>query len=189
MAGSARGRRLAVPPGASTRPTSDRAREGLFSTLESMLHSLAGARVLDLFAGSGAVGLEAASRGAAHVLLVESDPRAVRTLRANAAAVATGQLEVRADRVLRVVDGGPPPSPYDVVFLDPPYGMPDGDVHTVLDALRDHRWLRPGSLVIVERASRDGAWRWPLGYRADRSRRYGEATLWYGRAAGPASEE
>ena len=83
IAGTARGRRLAVPPGKGTRPTSDRAREGLFATLTSLRGTLAGAWVLDLYAGSGAIGLEALSRGAARAVLVESDPAAARVIRAN----------------------------------------------------------------------------------------------------------
>ena len=99
IAGAARGRRLAVPTGGGTRPTADRAREALFSTLESLLGPWAGRRVLDLYAGSGAVGLEALSRGAAHVLLVESDARAARTITGNVAVVGLPGAEVRAARV------------------------------------------------------------------------------------------
>ncbi|MFV2120379.1 RsmD family RNA methyltransferase, partial [Streptomyces sp. Act-28] len=87
IAGAAGGRRLAVPPGNGTRPTSDRAREGLFSTWQSFLGTLDGIRVADLYAGSGAVGLEALSRGAAHALLVEADARAARTVRENVRAL------------------------------------------------------------------------------------------------------
>jgi 16S rRNA (guanine966-N2)-methyltransferase len=183
VAGAARGRRLAVPPGSRTRPTSDRAREALFSTVESMLRSLAGARVLDLYAGSGAVGLEALSRGAAHALLVESDARAARTISANVAATGLPGAVVRADRVDRVVAGGAPASPYDVAFLDPPYDVADDVLRSVVVDLVGHGWLRDGAVVVVERASRGGPWRWPPGIAEDRSRRYGEATLWYGRAA------
>jgi len=128
ISGSARGRRLAVPPGSSTRPTSDRAREALFSTIESLIRSFAGARVLDLYAGSGAVGLEALSRGADHVLLVESDPAAARTIRDNATKTGLAGAEVRAEPVERLLAGGAPASPYDVVFLDPPYEVADDAV-------------------------------------------------------------
>lgn len=183
ISGSARGRRLAVPPGTSTRPTSDRAREALFSTVESLLRSFAGARVLDLYAGSGAVGLEALSRGADHALLVESDASAARTIRDNAALTGLVGAEVRAERVERLVAGGAPAAPYDVVFLDPPYDVADDAVGVVISDLLDGGWLAERALVVVERASRGGPWRWPGGVEADRSRRYGEATLWYGRAA------
>jgi 16S rRNA (guanine966-N2)-methyltransferase len=183
ISGSARGRRLAVPPGTSTRPTSDRAREALFSTIEALIRSFAGARVLDLYAGSGAVGLEALSRGADHVLLVESDARAATTIRTNAAATDLVGAEVSGERVELLVARGAPASPYDVVFLDPPYDLADDALRAVLADLLDGAWLSEGALVIVERATRGGDWRWPAGIEADRSRRYGEATLWYGRAA------
>jgi 16S rRNA (guanine966-N2)-methyltransferase len=189
VAGSARGRRLAVPPGTGTRPTSDRAREALFSTIEALVVSLAGARFLDLYAGSGAVGLEALSRGADHALLVETDARTAATIRDNVEAVAVKGAVVRAERVERVIAGPVPQAPYDVAFLDPPYDLPDGDLRDVIADLLRAGWLRAGALVVVERPTRGPEWRWPDGVTADRSRRYGEATLWYGRAAGPTSEE
>src|SRR5579863_6749022 len=107
IAGEAGGRRLTVPGGRDTRPTSDRAREGLFATISSILGSLAGARVLDLYAGSGAVGLEALSRGAGHVLLVEAAPRAGRVIRENIESLALPGAEVIVDRVERVLARGP----------------------------------------------------------------------------------
>jgi len=185
IAGSARGRRLAVPPGRSTRPTSDRAREGLLGTTLAIRGTLAGAAVLDLYAGSGAVGLETLSRGAADVLLVESDPRAAAVIRANIAAVALPGARLLADRVDRVLARGPGDQPpRDFVFADPPYALADDELERMLIALRDHGWLAPSALVAVERATRSGPPAWPPGYAADRYRGYGEATLWYGLAAG-----
>ncbi|HZG04939.1 MAG TPA: 16S rRNA (guanine(966)-N(2))-methyltransferase RsmD [Streptomyces sp.] len=189
IAGTAGGRRLAVPPGQGTRPTSDRAREGLFSTWESLLGSLAGLRVLDLYGGSGAVGLEALSRGAAHVLLVESDARAVRTIRQNVRGVGLPGAEVRTGRAEQVVRGPVPEEPYDLVFLDPPYAVGDDDVREILLTLRARGWLADDALATVERSTRGGEFRWPAGFEGLRSRRYGEGTLWYGRAAGEAEEE
>ncbi|GAA2398188.1 16S rRNA (guanine(966)-N(2))-methyltransferase RsmD [Streptomyces glaucosporus] len=183
IAGAAGGRRLAVPPGQGTRPTSDRAREGLFSTWESLLGPLAGLRVLDLYAGSGAVGLEALSRGAEHVLLVESDARAVRTVRQNVRGLGLPGAEVRAGRAEQVVRGPAPERPYDLVFLDPPYAVPDGDLREILLTLRAQGWLAGDALATVERSTRGGEFRWPAGFEELRSRRYGEGTLWYGRAA------
>ncbi|MGV9326849.1 16S rRNA (guanine(966)-N(2))-methyltransferase RsmD [Streptosporangium sandarakinum] len=183
IAGSAGGRRLAVPPGRGTRPTSDRAREGIFSTVGSLLGPLDGARVLDLYAGSGAIGLEALSRGAAHALLVESDAKAVRTIRANIASLGLPGAELAADRVERVLARGTA-EPYDLVFADPPYAVADAEVRAVLERLRDHGWLAGDALVAVERESRGGALEWPSGYEEERVRRYGEASVWYGRAAG-----
>jgi 16S rRNA (guanine966-N2)-methyltransferase len=182
IAGEAGGRRLAVPAGRDTRPTSDRAREGLFATVTSMVGSLAGARVLDLYAGSGAVGLEALSRGAGHVLLVEAGARASRVIRENIAAIGLPGAEVITDRVERVLARGPAPDGgrYDIVFADPPYALADREVSAVLSLLAGQAWLAPGGLVIVERATRSGPVRWPDGFVADRARRYGEATFWYG---------
>ena len=195
IAGEAGGRRLSVPGGRETRPTSDRAREGLFATISSIVGSLAGARVLDLYAGSGAVGLEALSRGAAHVLLVEAATRAGRVIRENIESLALPGAEVIVDRVERVLTRGPsaPDGPgvdarYDVVFADPPYALDGEEVSAMLTALADRAWLAPGALVIVERATRSGPVRWPAGYVQDRARRYGEATFWYGLAAGTPEE-
>jgi 16S rRNA (guanine966-N2)-methyltransferase len=189
IAGEAGGRRLAVPAGRDTRPTSDRAREGLFATVTSIMGSLAGARVLDLYAGSGAVGLEALSRGAGHVLLVESGARAARVIRENIEAIGLAGAEVITDRVERVLARGPASGGgrYDVVFADPPYALADREVSAMLSlvagaGIAERAWPAPGALVIVERATRSGPVRWPEGFVPDRARRYGEATFWYGRA-------
>jgi 16S rRNA (guanine966-N2)-methyltransferase len=180
VAGEAGGRRLAVPPGDRTRPTSDRIREALFGTLAA-LTDLAGARVLDLYAGSGAVGLEAVSRGAAAAMLVDADARAAATARSNAVALGLAdRVDVRRDRVERVL-AAPPPDPYGIVFADPPYAVADEEVDRVLAALVAGGWLGPAALVVVERSSRGAGPAWPEGLSAVRSRRYGEGTLWYGR--------
>ncbi|WP_248958184.1 16S rRNA (guanine(966)-N(2))-methyltransferase RsmD [Sphaerisporangium perillae] len=183
IAGTAGGRRIAVPPGRGTRPTSDRAREGLFSTVGSLLGPLDGARVLDLYAGSGAVGLEALSRGAEHALLVESDVKAVRTIRANIAELGLPGAVVSGDKVERLVAGACD-EPYDFVFADPPYAVKDEMVREVLERLRDNGWLAADALVAVERESRGKDLVWPSGFAEERVRRYGEASVWYGRAAG-----
>ncbi|WP_067481717.1 16S rRNA (guanine(966)-N(2))-methyltransferase RsmD [Actinomadura hibisca] len=183
IAGSAGGRRLAVPAGRDTRPTSDRAREGLFSTVQALLGPLDGLRVADLFAGSGAVGLEALSRGAAHALLVESHPRAVKVVRQNAADLGLPGAVPVADRVERVVRRAPD-APYDLIFADPPYPLADAAVTDLLEALRDNGWLAADALIAVERSVRGPALVWPEGYEAERDRRYGEAVFWYGRATG-----
>ncbi|MCK8677061.1 16S rRNA (guanine(966)-N(2))-methyltransferase RsmD [Streptomyces lichenis] len=185
IAGTAGGRRLAVPPGNGTRPTSDRAREGLFSSWVAFLGSLDGARVADLYAGSGAVGLEALSRGAAHALLVEADQRAARTLRENVRTLGLPGAEVRTGKAEQVVAGAAPAEPYDVVFLDPPYAVPDAELGEILLTLAAGGWLAEDALVTVERGTRGGEFGWPEGFEPLRSRRYGEGTLWYGRAAFP----
>jgi 16S rRNA (guanine966-N2)-methyltransferase len=184
IAGRAGGRRLAVPPGTGTRPTSDRAREGLFSTWQSLLGGpLEGERVLDLYAGSGAVGLEALSRGAGHALLVEADARAARIIRENVKTLGLPGAEVRSGKAEQIIQGPAPADPYDLVFLDPPYAVSDGDLREILLTLRTQGWLAGEALVTVERSTRGGEFGWPDGFDAIRARRYGEGTFWYGRAA------
>ncbi len=183
IAGAAGGRRLAVPRGTATRPTSDRAREGLFASVLSELGSLHGRRALDLYAGSGAVGLEALSRGAAHVLLVESDARAAAVIKANIDVVGIAGATVVTDRAERLL-AQPPAGQhgaadrYDLAFADPPYAVTAVAVTRVLALLAG--WLTDEALVVVERATRSGPVDWPPGYRGEKSRRYGEATFWYG---------
>jgi 16S rRNA (guanine966-N2)-methyltransferase len=179
IAGKAGGRRLRVPPGQGTRPTSDRAREGLFASLISEFGDLSGLKVLDLYAGSGAVGLEALSRGAARVLLVESDARAAAVIKENIGVVALPGAALAVDRVERLLGRPPEGGRYDLVFADPPYAVTGEAVARVLLQLGDG-WLAEGALVVVERATRSGPVDWPPGYAAGKSRRYGEATFWYG---------
>lgn len=183
IAGTAGGRRLAVPPGNATRPTSDRAREGLFSTWEALLGTLEGVRIADLYAGSGAVGLEALSRGGVHALLVEADQKAVRTIRDNVRALGLPGAEVRAAKAEQVVTTPAPTDPYDIVFLDPPYAVTDDDLREILLTLRSQGWLAEDALATVERSTRGGEFKWPKGFEPLRARRYGEGTLWYGHAA------
>jgi len=176
IAGSVGGRRLSTPTGRGTRPTAERVREGLFSTLEALHGSLAGAGFLDLYAGSGAVGFEAASRGAAPVTLVEHDPNALRAIRANLAALDLPNVEIQPVPVERLLAGASDAA-YDIVFCDPPYAV---SVSDVLGPLVTGGWLRRGGLVAVERSSRDARLRWPDGLEPLRTRRYGDTTLCYG---------
>jgi 16S rRNA (guanine966-N2)-methyltransferase len=175
------GRRITTPPGRETRPTSDRVREALFSTLDSEL-GLPGARVLDLYAGSGAVGLEALSRGAEHALLVEHDPRAVKVIRANIAALGATGATVCGGRVAAVLATGNQGTAYDLVFADPPYPLIEQELAAMLAALMQGGWLADGAMVVVERSSRSPEPPWVQGITGERGRRYGETTLWYGRA-------
>ena len=181
IGGTAGGRRLRTPSGALTRPTSDRVREALFSALESALGSLSGLRFLDLYAGSGAVGLEAASRGAAEVTLVEQDRRTAALIRQNARDLGLTGVEVVQGSVphhLGQRSAGPPGRSYDAVFLDPPYDRQPAAVVADLRTLT-RGWLSPEALVVVERSRRTAAVEWPPGYEAARSRSYGETTLWF----------
>src|SRR5215218_9906018 len=182
IGGTAGGRRLSTPTGPSTRPTTDRVREALFSSIEAWCGSLQGLRFLDLYAGSGAVGLEAWSRGAGVVTLVEQDRRTAALIAGNARALGF----VRADVVAAPVAGTlrrPPTAPYDVAFLDPPYPATEEAVAGDLASLDAHGWLVPGALVVVERSSRSPEPVWPAGFGETRQKRYGETVLWYGHAA------
>jgi len=178
ISGTARGRRLAVPPGGTTRPTADRVREGLFNTLSTLVE-LSGARFADLYAGSGAVGFEAASRGAGHVLLVDSRASVARTLRINAAELGFAGVEILTGAVERVVESTPG-QPYDVIFLDPPYALDGATVTRVLSRLLTRGWLSTESVCVVERPRRGGELIWPEGIVPIRDRSYGEGVLWYG---------
>jgi 16S rRNA (guanine966-N2)-methyltransferase len=185
IAGAHGGRRLTAPPGAQTRPTSDRVREAFFSALETMV-DLDGARFADLYAGSGAVGLEALSRGASFALLVESDARAARVIRDNIVALRAGPMaRLVTGKVSQVLALPPDGGPFDVVFADPPYAVPDDEVAELQRALLDNGWLADDAVVVFERSTRTAVRGEPLswvdGITADRSRRYGETTLWYGR--------
>ena len=184
IGGSAGGRRLQTPKGDLTRPTSDRVREALFSAVQSSLGSLDGLRFLDLYAGSGAVGLEALSRGAGAATLVEQDRRTAGLIRTNARTVGFPQAEVVTGSVARHL-AERPAAPYDIVFLDPPYSMTGSAVATDLAALAANRWLAPDALVVVERSSREPLPPWPSGFVEGRERRYGETTLSFATWTGP----
>ncbi len=182
IAGLAKGRRISAPPGDDVRPTGDRVREALFSSLQPLLP---GAHVLDLYAGSGALGLEAASRGAARVTLVERDRRTLEVLRANVEVVALPGVEVVAGDVASLLaDARLPAAPFDLVLADPPYRLPGPEVDAMLRALLAQ--LSEGGVVVLERCSRDAAPDWPHGYASAPTRRYGSTVLHRAhRVAGP----
>ena len=159
IGGTAGGRRIKAPAGDSPRPTSDRVREALFSAIDSEFGSISGLRFLDLYAGSGAVGLEARSRGAGVVTLVEHDRRTAALIRQNVKALGFSGV------------------------VDPPYPVSVGDVVVALGSLRDHDWVSHDALVVVERSSRGPDLEWPPGYVGERTKKYGETLLWYGRAS------
>jgi 16S rRNA (guanine966-N2)-methyltransferase len=182
VAGVAGGRRLAVPPH-GTRPTSDRVREAVFSALQAR-RDLNGVRVLDLYAGSGALGLEALSRGAAHVRFVESDRRASAVLRRNVETLGLGGLGGTAVQVttgaVQAVLHGDPGDPYDVVLADPPYALDDATLAGVLGALVSGGWLARSALLVVERAAKALPPPWSDGVVALTHRRYGDTAVHYG---------
>jgi len=172
IAGEWRGRKLVAPEGDTTRPTADRTRETLFSMLASRLGSFEGLRVADLFAGSGALGLEALSRGAASCFFVEQDPTAIRALRANIANLkAQPRCDVRASSVLSL--GPVRGEPLDLVLLDPPYGTGAGIV--AIDKLTRLGWIAPSAWVSLETGrGEDVAVK---GYELDAARDVGKARL------------
>jgi 16S rRNA (guanine966-N2)-methyltransferase len=178
VAGRAKGRRLAAAANA-TRPTSDRAREGLFNSLAALL-DLDGARVLDLFAGTGAVGLEALSRGADAAVFVESDRAAAEVLRRNVETVGLPGARI-VKRTVTAFLQDDPDRPFDLVFADPPYAFADTALAEMLATVVGNGWLADDAVVVIERSARGPELRWPEGLEGLRERRYGEGVLWYGR--------
>lgn len=178
IAGAWRGRALATPEGRATRPTADRAREGLFSMLASRIGSFEGLHVADLFAGTGALGLEALSRGAAHCLFVESDRGALETLRGNIARLgASERAEMRSEAVEYA---SPPARPCDLVLMDPPYAT--GLAAMALARIGNAGWVAPGGLVSVETDGEHLVA--PSGFEIEAERRFGKATILLLRASG-----
>lgn len=177
IAGTYGGRRIQTPKGDGTRPTSDRVREALFSSLESELGGFDGVRVLDLFAGSGALGLESLSRGAEHAVFVESDSRAAAVVKGNIKDLGAGAT-VQRTTAERFVETGAP-GPFDLIFVDPPYAMSTVKVAALVSGLKE---AHPDAdvLFVVERSTRD-PFEWPDGVEGIRSKKYGETTLFYGR--------
>lgn len=186
ISGLAGGRQICTPPGSGTRPTSDRVREALFSRLEH-LDVVHRAKVLDLYAGSGALGLEAASRGASNVLLVESDWAAVAVMRKNIAELGLPGVSVRAEAVERALLAGPASDAQrcDLVLADPPYNVTEDGLGDVLTLLVTHEWLSEDAFVVVERSARSPEPRWPQGLDGAGERRYGDTKMWFADFAGP----
>lgn len=177
ISGSAGGRRIAAPKGIGTRPTTDRVRESLFARLEAM-GAVDGARVVDLFAGSGALGLEAMSRGAASAVLVEADPAAAAVARSNVVALGLRPVSVVADRVDRFLSAAAARGEgFDLMLCDPPYVLSDDDLAEVLEAVADV--LTPGAVVTVERSARSPRPGWSTILEPLDGRTYGETTVWF----------
>lgn len=178
IAGAAGGLRLTSVPGTGTRPTTDRVKESLFSRLEAW-GMLTDARVLDLFAGSGALGCEAASRGAAHVDLVERDSKALKVAQANARMLnsAVGSEKVVAHRGSVATYLSAHHGPWDLVLADPPYPLPEHEVTAFLEPLVGR--LGPGAVIMVERSTRSPQPTWPQGLHLLESSKHGETTLWF----------
>jgi 16S rRNA (guanine(966)-N(2))-methyltransferase RsmD len=174
IGGVAGGRRIAVPP-RGTRPTTDRVRESLFGIVTARL-DLTGRAVLDLYAGSGALGLEALSRGAASAIFVESDRRAATVLAGNIATLGLPGATLRRGLVATVIAAGTA-APVDLVLADPPYDVDASEIEDLLTALAAHGWVEEGSVVVVERAAGSATLNWPAGWQPWRQRVYGDTRL------------
>ena len=169
IAGQWRGRPLVTPKGDETRPTADRTREALFSMLVSRLGSFEGLRVADLFAGTGALGLEALSRGAAHCTFVENERLALDALKANIAKLGAN-ADVRAGSALAL---GTAPQPFDLILMDPPYMTGAGSV--ALDKLGRQGWISPATLISIETSKKENIA--VDGFDTDVVRDYGKARI------------
>ena len=181
IAGVAKGRILGAVAGA-TRPTSDRAREGLFSSLASEFGTFEGLHVLDLFGGSGAIGLESLSRGATSVHIVEKDDEAQKTIETNFEIVKKSNpagsfhlYGMSAERFLKDA----PKDKYHLVYIDPPYDFSNQAVEDVLSALHDYEFLSSDAFIAVERTTRGAQFIWPDAFVPARERKYGQATIYY----------
>lgn len=185
IAGSAKGRKLHSPEGVTARPTSDRAREALFSSLESEFDNMEGIRFLDLFAGSGAVAAEAISRGASSCTLVDADRSAIEIARANVE-IARSSLQSPSSIEVNFIEDDAAffakrkSNPFDVIFIDPPYAFTDLAVVRILEDLLTNGFLASSTLIVIERASRSSDFPWPASMREVKVRRYGNAAIFYG---------
>ena len=181
IAGIAKGRTLASVEGA-VRPTSDRAREALFSSLLSEFGEFENLNFLDLFAGSGAVGFEALSRGASIVHAVEKDESATKTIKTNQELIEKAKPEgkfklfaMSAQKFLAT-----PNLTYDIIFMDPPYEFGDQGVYELIDLIIKNNFSKQGSVLVIERSSKSPAIKWPAPFKELRVKEYGVATLYYG---------
>jgi 16S rRNA (guanine966-N2)-methyltransferase len=181
IAGIAKGRSLSSVAG-PTRPTSDRAREAIFSTLTSEFGDFLGLNVLDLFAGSGAIALEALSRGASVVHCVEKDDAAAKTIGINYSIVEkskpVGVFHSFHMSVQKYVEQTPQ-NQYHIVFIDPPYDFPDSELTLILEKLNSNNFFKDGAVIAVERASKSSKPVWPGGYEPSRTKVYGQASIYY----------
>jgi 16S rRNA (guanine966-N2)-methyltransferase len=184
IAGVAKGRTLSSVATA-TRPTSDRAREALFSTLTSEFGDFLGLHVLDLFAGTGAIGLEALSRGASIVHAVEKDENACKSISANSSSVekaqTPGKFHLFSMSAQKFVENQPEIK-YHFIYIDPPYDYPDEELTTLLAKLVENGFLAQECFIAVERATKTNSVQWPHGYEPVREKTYGQATIYYANA-------
>ena len=180
IAGVAKGKNL-FSPSDKTRPTSDRAREGLFSSLESEFGSMNDIDFLDLYSGSGAVGVEALSRGAAHVVSVEqhANTAAIAYKNFDLVSGASGTFEVLSQDTEKFLSN-PTPFPYDIIFMDPPYEVPNSQIEKLLNFIAINKFLKPHGVIAIERESRGKEFTWPAPFTMSKVRAYGQGSIYYG---------
>jgi 16S rRNA (guanine966-N2)-methyltransferase len=189
IAGSGRGKTLSSPTGDGVRPTSDRAREGLFSSLESEFASIRDLNFLDLFAGSGAVGVEALSRGAALVHAVEADREIaeVAIKNFNLLTEPSRKHKVFQSKAAKFLESEFPVR-YDIIFMDPPYDLPNSEVEVILDTIVVKNLLQPRGLIAIERKSKGTPFAWPQSMELEKIRTYGQGSIFYGGYSATVSE-
>ena len=184
IAGSSKGKTLFPPPDSRTRPTSDRAREGLFSSLESEFTSMQALHFLDLFAGSGAVGVEALSRGASIVHSVESEStmESIATKNFQSIKSPLGTYQVFHTAVTRFLesDHAAANGQYDIIFMDPPYELSNQSIEELLRVIKERSLLQPKGIIAVERESKSSPFAWPDGMEEIKVRSYGQGSIFYG---------
>jgi len=178
ISGKYKGRSLTVPA-TVTRPTSSRVREAVFSSVQHTVGSFDGLVVLDLFAGSGALGLEALSRGASVASFVDNDRGALACVEDNARNLGEHSFSVQKADVLALVESGKNDAPADLVFIDPPYAMPDTQISELLITLAKNHWLADDAVLVIERSSKSAV-DWPDGYTELANKTYGDTAIWYG---------
>ena len=181
IAGVAKGRSLSSVAGA-TRPTSDRAREAIFSTLNSEFGDFLGLHILDLFSGSGAMGLEALSRGATLVHCVEKDDAAAKTITTNSTLVQkaqpVGAFHLFHTGVQKFVENTAQ-NQYHFIYIDPPYDFADSELTLILEKLHRNNFIKDGAVIAIERATKTPGPQWPEGYEPSRTKVYGQASIYY----------
>lgn len=189
IAGSGKGKNLNSPTHSGVRPTSDRAREGLFSSLESEFNSIRDLNFLDLFAGSGAVGVEALSRGAALVHGVEADAETVEVAISNFKLLQepSRKHKVFHSRAARFLESEFPIK-YDIIFMDPPYDVSNAEIEDLLDTIVVKDLLQPRGLIAIERESKGTPFAWPEQMSLEKIRSYGQGSIFYGGYSATVSE-
>lgn len=179
IAGSAKGKKLNSPEDERVRPTSDRAREGLFSSLESAFGSLTDLYFLDLFAGSGAVGVEALSRGAEIVHAVEDEVSELTTSNFALVGKGVGKYKVFKNRAKRFLESDAALK-YDIIFMDPPYEISNEEITELLQIIKERNLIQPRGIITIERRTKTAPFTWPEGMECEKVRSYGQGSMFYG---------